>query len=317
MEVVGYGEYGRHYFSPSEDLLDYYKSKGMTVFRLPIRWERAQRSLYEELNAEYIGYIDDVADAAAARGLKIILHPQQNFIGNDPASYYDIPSATYLMMGTADLPYDAFADFWRKMAEHYRGHRGIYGYFLINEPHRMDIDGMDGKENWKQAAQAAINAIREVDPETPILVPGYAWSNATYWPWASDILKDLVDPSNNMIYVAHEYLDDDHSGHYYSDCSTVPLTRGPERIATFVDWLRANGKKGMIGELGTPSDPCWLGVLEPTLAYIAASADVLTSFQWWYSCDWGAGGDKNIAPTKDNGNYVDKPQMEVLSRYID
>src|SRR3982751_3147994 len=44
------GEYGRHYVYPAAKELDYYKSKGVTLVRLPFRWERMQPVLNGELD---------------------------------------------------------------------------------------------------------------------------------------------------------------------------------------------------------------------------------------------------------------------------
>ena len=290
----------------------------MTVFRLPFRWERVQHSLYADLDPVDIGYIDNILNAAAARGLKVILDPHQRFVVSGTGTgYYDVSSDQILTLGSPELPYSAFADFWMKMASHFAGHPGIYGYGLINEPQGLDIGDLSGPDNWKQAAQAAINAIRAVDGQTTIIVPGYNWSNAYRWDIYSDNLKDLYDPAANMIYEAHIYLDANGSGSYNEDCSTVPTTRGPQRLDDFVNWLRANSKKGIIGEIGTPPDQCWLGILQPTLDYVSASDDVLLSFQWWRAGPWWKTDPLTIEPGLDgDGNYVDRPQMTLLSNYI-
>ena len=313
-----HGKYGQHYIGLTGAELDYFEAEGMTVFRLPFRWERVQHSLYEELDPEDMGYMDAVVDAAAERGLKVILDPHQRFaVKGSGTGYYDLASDQILTLGSPELPYSAFADFWLRLASHYSDHPGVYGYGLINEPHGMDIGGLSGSENWKQAAQAAIHAIRAVDGQTTIIVPGYHWSNAYEWDVYSDNLKDLYDPAGNMIYEAHIYLDKSGSGSYDEDCETVAPDRGPQRLDDFVNWLRANGKKGIIGELGTPADQCWLGILEPTLDYISASDDVLVSFQWWRADRWWISDPLSMQPNVDSeGNYIDRPQMDLLKQHI-
>jgi endoglucanase len=320
-----YGVINRDYVSATPEELDYFKSKGLTAFRIGFRWERIQHSLYGDFDSTYAGYVDALVNAAAKRGLKILLDPHQTvyleYPGTTVTGYYDVASNTTFVLGSAQLPYSAFADLWTKLAKRYKGNPGVYGYGLINEPHKMDIPGMTGVENWKQAAQAAINAIRAVDQNTPILVAGYHYGGAFEWAKVSDSLKNLTDPNNNLIYEAHQYLDDDEDGQYDDEgqvaCSTIdPATRGPNRIAVFVNWLRANGKKGMIGEMGVPPDSCWLKIFEPTLDYISKSSDVLVSFQYFPAGPWWNNYDKSIEPTKDsNGNYVDKPQTAILTKY--
>lgn len=60
---------------------------------------------------------------------------------------------------------------WRKIAEHYRGNPQVYGYDLLNEP--VASNYLPGIKNpWKVMAERLTKAIRQVDPETPIIV---AW----------------------------------------------------------------------------------------------------------------------------------------------
>lgn len=55
---------------------------------------------------------------------------------------------------------------WRKLATHYRGNEMIYGYDLLNEPKPEDPT----KNPWPEMAQRLVDVIREVDPDTPIIV---------------------------------------------------------------------------------------------------------------------------------------------------
>lgn len=55
---------------------------------------------------------------------------------------------------------------WRKLAAHYRDNETIYGYDLLNEPKPLNP-----KDNpWPEMAQRLVDVIREVDPDTPIIV---------------------------------------------------------------------------------------------------------------------------------------------------
>ena len=306
----GYDVYERNYWSPTVEELDYFKSKGMTVFRLPFRWERVQHTLYGELDPFDLGLLDYIVNAAADRGLKILIDPH-NF-----GRYIDPSTGIESTIGSPEVPISAFADFWARLAAHYAGHPGVYGYGLMNEPHSLASGGVPGRVIWPEACQAAIDAIRGVDARTLILVPGYEWSTAIRWPIVSDGLKDLVDPSNNLIYEAHSYLVS--AGRYdLEDCSALPVENGADRLEPFISWLRANGKKGMIGECGAPADPCWLNMFAVQLDYACQSADVLVSYQYWAAGPRWGDNPSSIEPTIDTeGNYVDKPQMTVLSQYM-
>lgn len=64
----------------------------------------------------------------------------------------------------------------------------------MNEPY-----GMLRTTPWETIAQACINAIREVDTETMLVISGNEYSSASRWKEVSDGLKNLVDPCDNMI----------------------------------------------------------------------------------------------------------------------
>ncbi|HCH79036.1 MAG TPA: endoglucanase, partial [Pseudomonas sp.] len=79
------------------------------------------------------------------------------------------------LIGSSKVPYDAYASVWRELAKRFKGHRGLLGYDIMNEPH-----GTVGL--WPGAAQAAVDAIREVDDQTLIFIEGERWSSAYHWP---------------------------------------------------------------------------------------------------------------------------------------
>jgi hypothetical protein len=58
-------------------------------------------------------------------------------------------------------------------------------------------------------------------------------------------MGSLTYPSNLTVYETHQYLDSDGSG---TSATCVSSTIGAGRIADATAWLKANGKKGVIGE---------------------------------------------------------------------
>jgi hypothetical protein len=117
-------------------------------------------------------------------------------------------------------------------------------------------------KTWPTAAQAAVNAIRTVDMNTPIVVEGDEWASAQYWQVYDANLK-ITDPANNIIYEAHSYFDNG-SGFYsktYAQQGDTPRT-GVQDVAPFLQWLKTNGYRGFVGELGVPSNnPQWIPLL--------------------------------------------------------
>jgi hypothetical protein len=127
----------------------------------------------------------------------------------------------------------------------------------MNEPNNMPTP-----QTWRNAAQAAVNAIRTVDMSTPIVVVGDEWASAQYWQVYNANLK-ITDPAKDIIYEAHSYFDNG-SGLYsrsYAQQGDTPQT-GVQDVAPFLQWLKTNGYRGFVGELGVPSnDPQWIPLL--------------------------------------------------------
>ena len=146
------GTLGKDYTYPTAGELDYYKSKGLTLIRLPFLWERLQPSLYGPLNQNELNNIADFISAARDRGMKVILEPH-NY------DRYRLNATNYLI-GSPQVPVSAFDDFWNKFAGYFRNETAIYAYSLMNEPH--DTNG-----TWKDTAQAGLNSLRQVDMNRP------------------------------------------------------------------------------------------------------------------------------------------------------
>ncbi len=66
------GEYSWEQFPNASDL-DYVKSKGVTLIRLPISWEKFQPDLNGPLDINEVNGIKKFLDSAGARGMKVIV----------------------------------------------------------------------------------------------------------------------------------------------------------------------------------------------------------------------------------------------------
>lgn len=265
------GVHNYQYHYPSYADLKFYADKGVDLIRVPFKWERVQDTLGGPLDlAGDLALIKQLLIDAAALGMDVILdcHNYGRYKG--------------VALGAVDGPTAAqFADFWQKMALELKDYPALVGYDLMNEPHDMPTSTI-----WKESAQAATNAIREVDMENTIIIEGNAWSGAYSWlKYNSDLI--INDPANNIVYQAHQYFDDDNSGTYgetYEGEGAYP-TMGADKLKPFVDWLNQHGLKGMIGETGVPSnDPRWIEVMKNALDYMIANNLDVTAWAggtWW------------------------------------
>jgi endoglucanase len=285
------GQVDKDFTYPTTAELDYYKSKNLMLIRLPFLWERLQPGLNGPLDAAQIARVQAVLDAAGTRGMKVMLdaHDYGRYNGN--------------LIGTLQVPNAAFKDFWSKMAAVFRGHKGLYGYDLMNEPH--DTGGL-----WFSAAQAGVDGVRATDQSSLIVIEGEGWSGAWKWP-ANNADLSIRDPANNYMFQAHQYFDSDGSGTYTQnyDADGATAMIGAERVQPFIDWLHTHHYRGMVGEYGVPdNDARWNIVLENFLKSL--NANCIPGTYWAGGPWWGA---YSLAVEPVNGN--DRPQMAVLENY--
>jgi endoglucanase len=263
----------------------------------------AARALIGEpgaFNAGYESYITGVLDASAAAGSKCILdlhnfaryrdflfQPDGSVIGltKDPFNPLvyafttdggQVQTRIVALAPGATLKISNFVDFWSRAANKWKNHPGFGGYGLMNEPFNLpapgglteSAGGIDDLTIWPAYAQAAINAIRAIDPSNPIYLGGNEWSSA-----ASLFSKNPSWPlaGSNIIYEVHMYLDAASSGQRFDFDTEVaagfsagfisgPITldTGVERLRLAVDWAKPRGLTLALTETGAPiDDPRW------------------------------------------------------------
>jgi serralysin len=285
---------GTNYTYPSDAEIEYYASKGMTVIRLPFLLERVEPVAGGPLSTTELGYIDNVVNYAASKGIDVIL---------DPHDYGDEYGT---VIGTTAASNATFANFWGELAAHFASTPNVL-FGLMNEPNAVT------PEQWLVSANAAIAAIRAAGATTQqILVPGTDWDGADTWISSGNaqvLGSGIVDPSNNFAFEVHQYLDSDGSG----TSSTVVSTEiGVERLTAITQWAEATGNKLFLGEFGVASDPTSLTAMNNMLGYMAQHTDVWEGGTYWAAGPWLGNYMYSVEPT----NGVDAPQMGVLEQYV-
>jgi endoglucanase len=250
-------------------------------------------------NSVYQAHIQAVLDAHAAAGTKcwIDLHNYCRYIDfiyqadgsvvglvkpSDPTLYPYTSDANQVYMrifstaAGSTLRIAHFTDLWTRIAQLWKDHPGFGGYGLMNEPYNLPAPGgttetFSGEQDlhlWPQFAQAAINAIRAIDPTNPIYLDSNSWSAAF------GITTDNPDwpaTGTNLIYSVHMYLDASSNGQRFDYDSEVarnfsvgvggPIDAdtGWKRLKIAVDWAASKGGlKLALTETGMPQDdPRW------------------------------------------------------------
>lgn len=253
------------YFFPTQQDLQYYKNKGFNAIRFPILWERLQPELFGEVDHNYYSYINQLLNDANEVGINVVidLHNYGRYRGS--------------LVGSEEVPFSAFADIWFRLAGLINTSPALYAYGIMNEPH-------DTKGLWFEAAQVAVDAIRQVDSIHRIYVAGDHWSNSHIWHKVQP--KPFVkDSANLIVYEAHTYFDKDFSGRY-KNSNQLPQEPVALVLNSFTKWLKEHNQKGAIGEWGMPADnPEWLPIAESFL--IEADKHCLDWFVWAGGPRWG------------------------------
>jgi aryl-phospho-beta-D-glucosidase BglC (GH1 family)/20S proteasome alpha/beta subunit len=282
------------YTYPTDAEIDYFAAQGMTAIRLPFLLERLEPVAGGPLDPTQLGYIDNVVNYAATKGIDVILDPHDygyeygTLIGSTPAS-----NAT-------------FANFWGEVAAHYASTSNVL-FGLMNEPNAQT------PSQWIVSVNAAIAAIRAAGATSQqILVPGTDWDGADSWVSSGNaqIVGDgVVDPSHNYAFEVHQYLDSDGSG---THSTVVSASIGVERLEAITEWAEATGNKLFLGEFGVASDPTSLAALNNMLGYMAQNTDVWEGGTYWAAGAWLGSYMYSAQPT----NGVGTPQLAVLDQYV-
>lgn len=291
------GTYGSHYIYPTATSVDYFRGKGMNLVRLPFRWERLQPALRQPLDATELGRLKGFVDSVTATGVTVLL---------DPHNYARYQGQ---LIGSAGVSNADFADFWTRVATQFKGNAKV-AFGLMNEPHDMPT------EQWLAGANAALAAIRTAGATNLVTVPGNAWTGAHSWSQSwygtanGTVMKGIVDPGHNMLFEVHQYFDGDSSG---TSDQCVSATIGSEKLSGFTSWLRTNGYRALLGEIGVASNATCNAALADAIGHLEANADVWAGWTWWAAGPWWGGYMYSIEPS----GGTDKPQMATLAPFLD
>jgi endoglucanase len=262
--------FGTNFIYPNKAEFEYFAAKGMNVFRLPFMWETIQPKAKGPFREAEIARLKAVVKTGTDMGLTVLLDP------HNYARYYG------KVVGGPEVGIDAFADLWGKLAAEFANDEHVW-FGLVNEPHDMPT------EQWLNAANAAIAAIRSAGAKNLILVPGNAWTGASGWlgDWYGGAngtwMLKIEDPADNYAYEVHQYLDSDGSG---SHPEVVSATIGSERLKAFVQWCRDHKKRAFLGEFGTGVGDMQKQAIEDMLSAMERDRDVWLGWTWWAAGAW-------------------------------
>ncbi|WPO98306.1 glycoside hydrolase family 5 protein [Pseudomonas sp. HR96] len=289
------GQHGHHYTWPRAANFQRYVASGFKLVRLPFRWERIQHSLFADLDPDEMQRFMAALDGAHEAGMQVLL---------DMHNYYErkVDDREYVEIGRdPQVSVDAWIDAWLKLVARVSQHPAVWGYGLMNEP-----KGTEGR--WAAGAQRCVDAIRAVDPTTPIIIAGDGFSTAQFWEDQNGAYFPLR--GEHLLYEAHIYLDRDTSGRYADLDEDIHPNIGVYRAVPFFNWLKAHGQQGFLGELGVPEFmPKALRAMDRLLAY--AVRNQIPVFYWAGGSQWNEGHETSC---EYNGELLG--QVEWVTRHL-
>lgn len=161
--------------------------------------------------------------------------------------------------------------------------------------------------------QACIDGVRSAGATTQyIFVEGTSYTGA--WTWVSSgnsvSMLNITDPSDKIIYEMHQYLDSDGSG---TSATCVNNTIGADRIAEATQWLKTNGKLGIIGEFAGGANSVCQEAVEGMLEAMSEASDVWMGALWWGAGPWWGDYIFSLEPSEGTGYTY---YMDTLKGYM-
>lgn len=286
------GVYGRDYSWPVTKTADFFLDRGFNIFRIPFRHERLQPVLRGPLVEVELARLDTLVEHITRRGGAVILSPHNSFRHGAGCSVMAVEVGPLCHV----LTEVEVGDFWGRLGAHFKSNP-LVQVGITNEPH--DVPG--GSAQVVLLDNAAVRELRRVGFTGTVIAPGEGWTNAINWesryygpPNAVAMLgvKDSIPDA--LSFEVHLYMSSNGSGD--GDC--VSSSVGVERLAIFARWLRANGRTGVIGEIGGFDTPVCKAAVANALAYAEKNYDVLISWLAWGAGDrWSTSAPLWIGPT--------------------
>jgi hypothetical protein len=237
---------------------------------------------------------------------------------------------------------DAWVEMWRYTAGRYRDHPIVVGYDLMCEPNAagalLEIwepdefyaDYAGTLYDWNQLYPRIVSAIREVDPDTPVLVGGMGWSAVRWLPY----LQPTGD--ERTVYVVHQYEPQDgythqepwgentYPGELDLDWDGVPDRFGREWLNDYLAIIDAfqseHGAPVVVNEFGVQR---WV---PGAAAFMRDSMDLfeargMNHALWYWAPSWGPLAEEvdpfnfRLGPEPDN--YVTVESNALMDVIVD
>ncbi len=160
-----------------EEDVAFLAASGFTTIRVPLHWkfflDPAKPDTVDP-NGEGWGRIDRLVGWARAHGIKLILDIHAAPGGQTGVNHDD--GVGYPLTFYVPEYQRRTVTMWRAIAERYRNETAVLGYDLLNEPITPYHDTDFLNSRLEPFYRKLVEAVREVDPNHPIMLAGAQWS---------------------------------------------------------------------------------------------------------------------------------------------
>ncbi len=210
----------------------------------------------------------------------------------------------------------AFIEAWKMIAKRYKDNPVIFAYDLVNEPY---VTGQSPYHLLDVQYDAA-KAIREIDPETPIMIEGNRSASAVFF-------NVRPMPLKNIFYEIHMYYPGDYCFQGVSDLKTYTKHYPQSGIAydlnkeglraamkRVIDFKEKYGAKIYVGEFTVPR---W--VPDGGGKYLDDLISLFEEYKWDWTFhafrEWNGFSPEHYG-TPDNPQVGDNERKSILQKYF-
>ncbi len=160
-------------------------------FQLTRNWGKLNTDLdldeYDTWINGKLDHLEDVLKWAEASGIKVVID-----LHSPPGGRIE---GSVMRMFTEKKYFDHYVEVWKRIATRFNGNKTVWAYDLINEPVQKSYVPFD----YWTVQRTAAEAVRAIDPTTPIMVESNNWASASAYQYLTPLNLD------NVIYHVHMY----------------------------------------------------------------------------------------------------------------
>jgi aryl-phospho-beta-D-glucosidase BglC (GH1 family) len=282
-----------------------------------------------------LDYLDNLIGWAEEVGIYVVIHFRTGPGRNEGAIVLE--GDPDFAVWSDQAAQDAWTEMWRLTAERYRGSPVVVGYDLMVEPHPNTLIDPDGElepyelqdqvagtlMDWNALAAEITAAIRQVDPDTPIIVNSLGWAAAAWFP----ALQPSGDP--RTIYSLHAYdpdvyimQDEGKTTYHYPDVvddygETITFDRAwlDENYPPVREFAGQHNVPIYVGEFGT------LRWVPEAAAFLYDQTDLFEQYGWNYAVYVWRGDEPyfdgfNLEFGPDPENHASAPGNPLLGVFL-